>query len=172
MGYQRPVRPHIFPHVTHITNGRAARRRHIEQSVDAVRRIMRVLRVAEQQTQQEIGISAAQMYALQFLDEDSPLSLGELANRTFTDRSSVADVVERLVERRLARRVRDPQDGRRAAISITARGRALLRRADPSPAAILIHGLRGLTSAQLTTVSRSLDRLSRALYGRETSTDT
>lgn len=151
--------------VTHITKRRpsAARTRHIEQSVDAVRRILRVLRVAEQQTQLETGISAAQMYVLRHLEETSPRSLSELADRTLTDRSSVADVVERLVERRLVRRVRDPRDGRRAAISITARGRSLVRRADPSPTAILVGGLRELTPSQLTSVSRSLDRLSRAL---------
>lgn len=127
---------------------------------------MRVLRVAEQQTQQEIGVSAAQMYVLRQLQEASPLSLSELADRTMTDRSSVADVVERLVGRRLARRIRDRRDGRRAAISISARGRTLARRGEPSPAAILVDGLSELTPGELTALSRSLERLSRAIGGR------
>jgi len=153
--------------LTYITKrARSTRSRNIEKSVTAVRRIIRVLRIAEQQTQQETGISAAQMYVLQQLG-DSALSLTELADRTLTDRSSVTDVVERLLERRLARRVRDRRDGRRAAISITSRGRALLRRAGRSPAAILTAGLRGLTPYQLTAVGRSLDRLSRVLSANE-----
>ena len=139
------------------------RTRDITQSVAAVRRIMRILRVAEQRTQQETGVSAAQLLVLQHLGDSGALSLTELADRTSTDRSSVTDVVERLVEQRLARRVRDPEDGRRACISMTARGRAILRRAAQSPAAILVAGLRGLSPSQLTAVGRSLDRLSRAL---------
>jgi DNA-binding MarR family transcriptional regulator len=102
---------------------------------------------------------------LQQLGDSLALSLTELGDRTSTDRSSVTDVVERLVERRLARRVRDPRDARRAAISITPKGRALLRRTAQSPTAILITGLRGLTPSQLAVVGRSLDQLSRALGG-------
>ena len=154
--------------VTQITKrGRTARRRNIEKSVNAVRRILRVLRVAEQRTQQELGISAAQMYVLQQLGDAPSLSLTELADRTLTDRSSVTDVVQRLVERRLARRIRDPRDGRRAAVTIAPRGRALLRRAGPSPTAILAGGLRGLTPSQLTAMGRSLDQLSRVLGANE-----
>jgi DNA-binding MarR family transcriptional regulator len=124
---------------------------------------MRVLRVAEQRTQQETGISTAQMLVLQQLDGVPALSLTELAERTSTDRSSVTDVVERLVERRYVRRVRDPRDARRAAVSITQKGRALIRRAARSPSAVLVAGLSGLTPSQLAMVGRSLEHLSRAL---------
>ena len=124
---------------------------------------MRVLRRAEQRTHQETGISAAQLLVLQQLAEFPALSLTELAERTATDRSSVTDVVERLVEGRFVRRVRDPGDARRAAVSATPRGRALLRRSARSPSAILVAGLRELSPAQLAMVRRSLDALSRAL---------
>jgi len=159
------------PHLSFVTSitrpasGRRAASRSvlIARSVDAVRRIMRVLRIAEQRTQLETGISTAQVLVLQQLEDGEALSLTELAERTSTDRSSVTDVVDRLVERGLAHRVRDRGDARRMAVSITRRGRALLRRAGRSPAAVLVAGLRGLNPAQLRAVGRSLDQLSEAL---------
>jgi DNA-binding MarR family transcriptional regulator len=45
-----------------------------------------------------------------------------LGERACLDRSTVADVVARLVQRGLIRRVRDPHDGRRNVLRLTARG--------------------------------------------------
>jgi len=45
-----------------------------------------------------------------------------LGERACLDRSTVADVVARLVQRGLIRRVRDPHDGRRNVLRLTVRG--------------------------------------------------
>jgi DNA-binding MarR family transcriptional regulator len=45
-----------------------------------------------------------------------------LGERACLDRSTVADVVQRLVQRGLIRRVRDPHDGRRNVLRLTNRG--------------------------------------------------
>ncbi|WP_083819724.1 MarR family transcriptional regulator [Frankia inefficax] len=45
-----------------------------------------------------------------------------LAEHVCLDRSTVADVVARLVQRGLIRRVRDPRDGRRNVLRLTSRG--------------------------------------------------
>jgi MarR family transcriptional regulator, temperature-dependent positive regulator of motility len=45
-----------------------------------------------------------------------------LGERACLDRSTVADVVARLVQRGLIRRVRDPHDGRRNVLRLTTRG--------------------------------------------------
>lgn len=47
-----------------------------------------------------------------------------LGERASLDRSTVADVVARLVQRGLIRRVRDPRDGRRNVLRLTRRGEA------------------------------------------------
>src|ERR1041384_2092494 len=89
-------------------------------AVASIRRIVRVLRLASQQTQSAAGIGAAQLFVLQQLGDGAELSLNELAERTLTDRSSVAAVVERLQAQKLVGRTTDPSDRRRAVIRITA----------------------------------------------------
>jgi len=137
----------------------------VARSVDSVRRILRVLRLAEQRTQQATGVSAAQLFVLQQLrgQDGESMSLSELADRTLTDRSSVTDVVERLLARGLVRRAVDTRDARRAAVSITSKGKALLRKAPQSPGALLVAALRKLPPSRLKNVGRALDQLTRAM---------
>lgn len=135
----------------------------MSSAVSSIRRIVRVLRLASQRTQSAAGISAAQLFVLQQLGDGRERSLNELAERTLTDRSSVAAVVERLQGHRLVDRAADPTDRRRAAIRITAAGRRLLNRAPDAPTTGLIGALRKLTPRELTTLAHSLDRLTAAL---------
>jgi DNA-binding MarR family transcriptional regulator len=135
----------------------------MSSAVSSIRRIVRVLRLASQHTQSAAGISAAQLFVLQQLGDGGERSLNELAERTLTDRSSVAAVVERLQAQRLVGRMADPADRRRAAIRITATGRRLLKRAPDAPTTALLGALRKLTPRELTALAQSLDRLTTAL---------
>jgi len=135
----------------------------VSSAISSVRRLFRVMRLASQRTQASAGISAAQLFVLQQLGDGSELSLNELAERTLTDRSSVAAVVERLRSQRLVDRTPDPADLRRAAIRITTAGRRLLRRAPDAPTTALLGALRKLTPRELTALASSLERLTLAL---------
>ena len=127
--------------------------------VNAFRRITQALRLAAAQTQQQAAISAAQLFVLSHLEQGGPLSISELADATMTDRSSVADVVERLAVRRLVRRRASAADGRRAEIRITAAGSELLRRAPEAPTAQLIAGIKGLSEREQRSLALGLLRL-------------
>jgi MarR family transcriptional regulator, organic hydroperoxide resistance regulator len=135
----------------------------IVQAVDALRRIIRKLRVAEKRTHTNTGLSAAQLFVLGALADGQPASVSELAERTLTDRSSVAAVVERLAERRLVSRRKSGADRRRAAVTITSAGRAVLRRSSEPPTVILISALRSLPPASCTALARGLGALETAL---------
>jgi DNA-binding MarR family transcriptional regulator len=139
----------------------------MSSAVASIRRIVRVLRLASQQTQAAAGISAAQLFVLQQLGDGAALSLNELAERTITDRSSVAAVVDRLQAQRLVDRTTDPADRRRAAVRITAAGRRILARAPDAPTTALLAALRGLAPRELTGLARSLRRLTEALGAAE-----
>ncbi|HTR79965.1 MAG TPA: MarR family transcriptional regulator [Gemmatimonadaceae bacterium] len=130
-----------------------------QRAVDAFRRIVRGLRVAAAETQADAGISAAQLFVLSQLQAAPAQSLSDLGTRTMTDRSSVATVVERLVERRLARSKPSAEDRRRTVIEITAAGRAVLRRAPRPPAARLVDGLASLGKRDLATLAHALEQL-------------
>ena len=135
----------------------------VASAVASIRRLVRVLRLAAQRTQVAAGVSAAQIFVLQQLGDADRLSLNELASRTLTDRSSVADVVDRLNEQGLVARDVDPADRRRASVRITAAGRRRLARAPEAPATALIAALRSLTPRDRASLARSLALLNAAL---------
>ena len=142
---------------------RAAVRPAVVTAVNAMRRILRELRVAERQTQMRAGISAAQLYVLETLADGRESSLSDIASATLTDRSSVAAVVDRLVEAGLVSRGTATVDRRRAAITITRAGRAALRRAPRPPTSLLVTGLEALPDGQLGALADSLRALESAM---------
>ncbi|MEO8622267.1 MAG: MarR family transcriptional regulator [bacterium] len=135
----------------------------VAASVDAIRRILRALRLAARQTQTVAGLSAAQLFVLQALDDGEEASLSDLAVRTMTDRSSVAAVVDRLLEVRLVVRGTASTDRRRAAIALTAAGRDVLARSPEPPTALLVKALRTLPDLQLAPLAEGLTLLAAAM---------
>jgi DNA-binding MarR family transcriptional regulator len=131
--------------------------------LNAIRRIIRSLRLAATTTQSSLGISAAQLYVLRHLAQHDVASIAELASETLTDRSSVAAVVERLVERGLARRTQALDDRRRARVEITTAGAHLAGQASPPPTDLILTALDRLTDAQLGALADSMTTLVRAM---------
>ena len=105
------------------------------------------------------GLSAAQLFVLRALEDGEPASMSQLAARTMTDRSSVAAVVDRLLEAKLVVRGTASADRRRAAIVMTATGRTLLDRAPEPPTALLVTGLRRIPDRQLQSLADGLTAL-------------
>jgi DNA-binding MarR family transcriptional regulator len=106
-------------------------------AMNGVRRIVRALRVSSRASEKVLGVSAAQLFVLQQLAEgaarsDAAPSIAQLATLTATDPSSVSVVVSRLAARGLCARRPSKADARRAEVTITPAGEALLKRA-PSP---------------------------------------
>lgn len=98
----------------------------ITRSMDAVRAVVRALRINTRAIELEIGISLAQLFVLQQVAQRSATSLNDLAERTATHQSSVSVVVRRLVDRGLVTRKPDTVDKRRVQIELTPEGRELL----------------------------------------------
>ncbi|HKP74440.1 MAG TPA: MarR family transcriptional regulator [Longimicrobiaceae bacterium] len=145
------------------TTAEVERARNTAAAVDAVRRIFRALRNAAQQTQAQAGISAAQLFVLSSLADGAASSLTELGERTHTDRSSVADVVERLAEAGLVERYRSDRDRRRTEVRITHAGRTLLVSAPRPPTGLLIAGLKAMEDEALEALAGGLARLTREM---------
>ncbi len=131
--------------------------------LDAIRHIVRVLRVSSRAAEKQVGLSAAQLFALQQLRQGRPASVNELAQRTFTHQSSVSVVAARLVRRGLVTRRVSRLDGRRVELRLTAAGRRLLRRAPEPAQERLVAGLHVLREEERRRLARTLTRLVRAL---------
>jgi DNA-binding MarR family transcriptional regulator len=132
-------------------------------SVDALRRILRELRVVARKSELAAGLSAAQVFVLTALASGERLSINDVAAATMTDRSSVAAVVERLVELGYAVRTQSPEDRRRADVSITARGRQALRRSAPPPTSVLIDAIRGMPETDRRSLAQGLGALAQRM---------
>ena len=128
-------------------------------SVDALRRILRELRVIARRSELAAGLSAAQVFVLSALVTGDSMSINEVAAATMTDRSSVATVVDRLLALGYVARGASPDDRRRADISITGRGRQALRRSSPPPTAILIGAIQALSDVERRHLASGLTAL-------------
>jgi len=132
--------------------------------LDGVRRIVQSLRESSRWAEKYVGMTGAQLFVLQQLDEAPAQSLNDLAARTHTHQSSVSTIVARLVDRGLVTRTRSPRDGRTIELHLSSRGRKLAARAPNAAQQRLIQGIRELPPARrrglataLSTVARSMD---------------
>lgn len=143
------------------TDARVARAEaSVGKALEAVRRLVRALRLSANRARESVGVSSAELFILRALNDGGPAaSLNELAARTYTDQSSASPVVERLRRRRLIRRRRSAIDGRRVTIELTDSGRALLQRAPLPPQAGVITALHRMSGAERDSLARGLGRL-------------
>jgi MarR family transcriptional regulator, lower aerobic nicotinate degradation pathway regulator len=129
-----------------------------ERAMNALRRLVRALRVSTAAVKRTSGISGAQLFVLRELAERPGQSLRDLIARTLTSQSTVSEVVAGLVEARLVNRQAAPQDGRRAVLRPTPAGRALLRAAPPTVQADLVDGLRRISPGSLSALADGLEQ--------------
>lgn len=117
---------------------------HTTIAMNAVRAMVRALRVSSRMIESKMGISGAQLFVLQQLAENPAHSLNELADRTATHQSSVSVVVRRLVDRGYVTRTTSDADRRRVELALTDKGRTLLAGAPTTVQIKLLRAVRGL----------------------------
>lgn len=119
-----------------------------QRVLDSIRRLVRHLRVSDRSAHQSAGVSAAQLFVLSQVGRSPNMSLGELAERTHTDQSSVSAIVTRLVEAGLLARERAGDDARRLVLTLTRTGRAALRKVPASLQEQIVDAVDRLTPAE------------------------
>ena len=144
---------------------RAVSSNHVERSddvgviLDTLRSIVRELRLASREAEQRVGVHGAQLHALRQLGDGATMSLTELADRTHTDISSVSVVVSRLVEQGLVTRKSADDDRRRLSLTLTARGRGLVRRAPETGTSRLLRAAEHLSDREVHVLANTLTKL-------------
>jgi DNA-binding MarR family transcriptional regulator len=134
------------------------------QALTLLRLLVDTLRRSARTVERRTGITNAQLFLLQRLREEGSLTVNELAERARTDHSTVSTVVRRLVKARLASKLRSEPDLRRVAVSITAKGRRLVRAAPAPPTAKVLRALERITDQDARALARGLRSLARALH--------
>jgi DNA-binding MarR family transcriptional regulator len=127
--------------------------------IDAIRRIVRVLRESSRAAEESLGLSGAQLFVLQQVGRRRKVSVGELAQRTLTHQSTVSVVVKHLATRGFLARVRSPADRRRVEVTLTERGRACLRKAPQAAQERLFAGIAAMPATRRHVLAFALDEL-------------
>jgi DNA-binding MarR family transcriptional regulator len=132
--------------------------RAVERSMNAVRSVVRALRINTRAIESQMGISLAQLFVLQQLADRPANSLNDLAERTATHQSSVSVVVRRLVDNGYVSRTTSAHDKRRIEIDVTPSGRDLLAGAPSTIQLQLMASLRRMSARDQTTLADLLER--------------
>lgn len=141
------------------SRGRPAATAETRHVLDSLRLIVRSLRVASRNAEQQVGLSGAQLFVLQGLSRRGACSVNELAAYTATDQSSVSVVVSRLVARGHVQRSPSPIDRRRVVLSLTPSGSALLSTAPEAAQDRLLTALGKLERTELATLATLLGKV-------------
>jgi MarR family transcriptional regulator, temperature-dependent positive regulator of motility len=108
------------------------------------------------------SITSPQFAALNALYTEPNLDQRTLGERISLDRSTMADVVSRLRDRGLIRTERDPRDGRRKTIALTARGTQTVQHLIPRTHAMTDRLVGALQPTERTQLLRLLTQVVRA----------
>ncbi|HEX3580314.1 MAG TPA: MarR family transcriptional regulator [Thermoanaerobaculia bacterium] len=132
----------------------------VRQLMDDFRRIVQALR-SSHRAAGRLELTGAQLFVLKVLAENGePMSVNELAGATETTQSTVSAVTARLIDRGLITSERSAEDARRAQVSLTAKGKAVVRKAPATVAQIrLAEALGELSAHDAGTLLRLLDEI-------------
>jgi DNA-binding MarR family transcriptional regulator len=119
--------------------------------------ITRTARRLRQEAGTELGPS--QVAALATIERHGPLSPSEVAKLERIQRPTATRILRHLEEAGLVERVRDPEDGRGAIVSVTGDGRTHLRRLRARKTAYLATRLEKLDEEDRRTLERAAELL-------------
>ena len=119
--------------------------------------VTRMARRLRQEAGTDLGPS--QVAALATIERHGPLSPSELAQLERIKRPTATRIQHHLDEAGLVERVKDPEDGRGAILSITAAGRTHLRRLRARKTAYLATRLDNLDAEDRRTLERAAELL-------------
>jgi DNA-binding MarR family transcriptional regulator len=135
----------------------------VKTVLDSLRLIVRDLRLSAREAERVARITGAQLFVLQQLQDGGTMSLGELADRTMTDQSSVSVVVKKLVAAKLVARKPSRADARRLELTLTPAGKKLLARC-PEPTQVrLLAALKRLEPNEALGLTSGLSALVREM---------
>ncbi len=132
-------------------------------ALELLRTLIATLSHSARAVERHTGVTNAQLFLLQQLDAADTLSVNELATRARTQQSTVSTVIARLVRAGLVRKMRAPDDARRAVLSLTPAAKRLLRHAPAPPTASLLHAVERLHDGDARSLAAGLRALIKAL---------
>ncbi len=110
-----------------------------------------------------LGLTSPQFDIIATLGNTKGMTCKELGGRTLITKGTLTGVLDRLVARRLVRRLPSSTDGRSSIVQLTAAGEALFEKAFPSHMAYLKGAFAQFSIAELGQIESVMQRLREAL---------
>lgn len=129
-----------------------------DQVIVALRRVIRAVDLHSRTLVESHGLTGPQALILKVLQNGS-LSAGELANRVSLSQGTVTDILNRLEQRALIKRIRDTEDRRRVFVEATDAGMSLLKRSPPLLQESFVQRFNNLQKWEQTQLLSSLQRI-------------
>lgn len=129
-----------------------------DQVIIALRRVIRAVDLHSRALVESHGLTGPQALILKVL-QDGRICAGELASRVSLSQGTVTDILNRLEQRELLKRVRDTHDRRRVMVEATASGLALLARSPPLLQERFVRSFNNLQEWEQTQLLASLQRI-------------
>jgi DNA-binding MarR family transcriptional regulator len=107
-----------------------------------------------------LGVTGPQRLVLRMLGHYGTMSAGELARTLHIHPSSLTGILRRLEEAGMLERRSDPEDGRRAVLKLTSKGKRLNGRNEGTVEEVVERALRSVSDADLRAAQRILRALS------------
>lgn len=127
------------------------------RAMNALRRLVSALRTTGAGAVVGQGLSVAQQFAIRVIGHQPGLAMTDLAAATMTTRSTVSEVVVRLVDRGLVRRTRDEADQRVVRLQLTPEGEAVYERLEQTVPERLVAALDSMDPMIRDMLAESLE---------------
>ena len=124
-----------------------------------IRRLQQIAVALFMSETKEFDVTPVQYAALLAISLHPGIDQTALVNIIAFDRSTIGDVVARLVAKRLIKRAQGERDGRTKVLQVTPAGHQLLREIEPRVRAAQRHILAPLTSSERTEFKKMLQKL-------------
>lgn len=130
----------------------------VDEILVALRRVMRAVDLHSRSLVQTHGLTGPQALILKAIT-DKPLIAGVLAERVSLSQATVTDILNRLEQRALIKRVRSEEDRRRVIVEATGAGKALLATSPPLLQERFAKRFEELADWEQSTLLASLQRI-------------
>lgn len=101
-------------------------REKIEQIENDLRKISGIVKQKGREILTNFPITLPQFIALQWLNEDGDMTIGDLSNKMYLAFSTTTDLIDRMEKNNLVERTRDNKDRRVVTIHLLAEGRKII----------------------------------------------
>lgn len=144
----------------------------IDDSLIALRRILRATESFSRELAQSAGVTPAQLRVLQIVEQRDGVIPKALAQQMRVGQATVTSLVDKLVAQQLVRRQRSEVDRRQSHVMITDKGRDCLRQAPDAQQQRFVRAFRSLADWEQAQLVSSLERVAAMLDADDTDAST